>query len=40
VRYPEVPAKKTCCLGFTRERGHFGHEFLDNPLTISKTTSV
>jgi hypothetical protein len=24
--------------GFTRERGHFGHEFLDNPLNISKTT--
>jgi hypothetical protein len=24
--------------GFTRERGHFGYEFLDNPLTISKTT--
>jgi hypothetical protein len=24
--------------GFTRERGHFGHEFLDNPLVISKTT--
>jgi hypothetical protein len=24
--------------GITRERGHFGHEFLDNPLVISKTT--
>jgi hypothetical protein len=24
--------------GFKRERGHFGHEFLDNPLVISKTT--
>jgi hypothetical protein len=24
--------------GFIRERGHFGHEFLDNPLNISKTT--
>jgi hypothetical protein len=23
--------------GFTRERGHFGYEFLDNPLIISKT---
>jgi hypothetical protein len=24
--------------GFTREWGHFGHEFLDNPLDISITT--
>jgi hypothetical protein len=24
--------------GFTRERGHFEREFLDNPLEISKTT--
>jgi hypothetical protein len=24
--------------GFTKEMGHFGHEFLDNPLDIPKTT--
>jgi hypothetical protein len=28
--------KNTFC-GFTRERGHFGHEFLNNPFDISKT---
>jgi hypothetical protein len=35
--FPDIPAKKTCSLGITRERGHFEHEFLDNPLVISKT---
>jgi hypothetical protein len=32
------PGEKNMFLRNTRERGHFGHEFLDNPLVISKTT--
>jgi hypothetical protein len=35
---PEDAAKKTCSLGFTRERGHFEHELRDNPSIIFKTT--
>jgi hypothetical protein len=36
--FPDIPVEKTCSLGIKRVRGHFGHEFLDNPLVISKTT--